>query len=131
MADFNEDFKIVFRNYVLEDLPLTVLIENRFYGSQLATLYDPTFPLAVFWPDIGAPIANGRVQKFNLNVRAYSEITYDEAYSIYTLVRNRLDDKVIEPRIVIRPVTTPNELYEANPRIYSVGSRFLVHWIPE
>lgn len=127
-TDFNFDFRIPLRDYILGDLEINELIDQRFYGSQLATLFDPTFPLAVFYSEVGTVHNFGIVQRFNLVVRAYSDVSYDEAYKIYKAVAERLggiDGPIaINCNIVIRPITTPTETYESDPRLHGVGSRF-------
>lgn len=132
-ADFQQ-FKIDFRDYILNDATVASLIETRFRGAQIATLFSPdvriAFPLACFWPDVGDPIGAGRVQRFPINIRAYSSQHYDECYEVYGAIRKLLDQKIITPRIVVRALTTPTESFEEKPRLYGVGSKFLFHWVP-
>jgi hypothetical protein len=131
-VNFNDDFRIPFRNYILDDLEMNELIAQRFFGSQLATLFDPTFPLAVFYAETGAVHNLGIVQRFTIVIRAYSDVSYDEAYKIYKAIAERLGGTdgpiTICPvdgiNIVVRPITTPTETYEVEPRLHGVGGRF-------
>jgi hypothetical protein len=131
--DYNIDFKIPFRNYVLEDLELNSIINNRFYGSQLATLFEVPFPMAVFYSEGGSVQNLGIVKRFTVVIRAYSDKHFDEAYTIHKAISERLGGengpKYITNNITIRPTSTIVETYENDPRIYGVGSRFGVVWI--
>mgnify|MGYP001562305222 CR=1 FL=1 len=120
-------FKEAFRNYVLAGASVTSLISQRFYGAQLATLFNETYPLAVFWANEGKE--ETYLQDFILNVRGCSDSTYDEAHNIYNVIRDRLNNIVISNRIKVRPINTPTELYETDPRIYSVIGRFRIQRI--
>jgi hypothetical protein len=134
--DFNEGFRVPFRQYIIDDLAINSLIDNRFYGAQLATLdlTASSFPIAVFYPDAGSPYNLSIIKKFRVVIRCYSENSFDESYAIYKLICERLGGEngpvtIPDTGITVRPVTLPNETYENEPRLYGVGSRFLVHWI--
>lgn len=130
ILDFNQHFKVPFRDYVLGDLEVNNLIgTDTFHAAQLATLRDPTFPCAVYYPEPGFVGNLGIVQRFNVVIRCYSAHSYDEAYEVYKAIVERLggDSGPItistdEGNIVIRPISTPSETYQANPRIFGVGS---------
>ena len=134
--DYNNSFRVPLRTYILDDLEINSLIDNRFYGAQLATLELTTnsFPLAVFYPDSGDNLNLGIIKKFIIVVRAYSDNHFDEAYEIHRAISERLGGQsgaksIPNTGITIRPTSIPHETYESEPRIYGVGSRFLVHWI--
>ena len=138
-VDFNEELKIPIRNHVLADLEVNSLIGDKFYGRQIATLDiegDDAFPMAVFWFEGGTDTTLGIVRRFTMVIRGYSNSTYDEAYSVYKAIFERLGGgngpitiRTDSGNIVIRPTSTPTETYENKPRIYGVGSRFSVIWI--
>jgi len=131
--DYNNDFKIPFRNYVLEDLEVNTIIANRFYGAQLATLFEVAFPMAVFYQDVGQVQNLGIIKRLIMVIRGYSNTSFDEAYTIHKAISERLGGgsgpKYITPYITIRPLSTPTETYEKEPRLYGVGSRFNVVWV--
>jgi hypothetical protein len=137
LTSYNDDFKIPFRNYVLDDLEVNSLIDQRFHGQQLASLYNPAFPCAVFYQDAGLVKNLGIIKQFSLVIRAYSADTYDEAYSVYEAIAERLGgisgpitiNIDTDNKVIIRPTSTTTETYENEPRIYGVGSRFGVTWI--
>lgn len=121
------DFKAAFRNYVLTGGSVSTLIGTRFYGSQLATLRDPIFPLGVFWSNEG--VERVYLQDFILNVRGCSDNHYDEAHDVLNAIRDRIKNVTISNRINVTARGTPVELYETEPRIYSVVGKFRVQRI--
>lgn len=134
--DYNEDFIVPFRNYVLDDLELNTLIDNRFYAAQLATLdlTSTSFPIAVFFPVGGSHANLSIIKRINMSIRCYSNISFDEARDIHRIISERLGGQngpitIPDTKIIVRPETMPTELYENDPRLFSVGSRFLIHWI--
>lgn len=135
-TSFLDGFYIPFRNYVLADIEINSFIEGRFYGHQLATFYtqNTSFPLVTFWIESGEMPNFNIYQRFNINIRAFSNVSYDEAYRIYKAIFERLGGQngplTIPTRIIIRPLTTPSEGYDERARLFSVGSRFAVTWIP-
>lgn len=134
-SNYNEDFRIPFRNYVLADLEVNSLIGDKFFAAQIASLDitgSDAFPMAVFYPEAGSNTGLGIIKRFGVVIRAYSNSTYDEAYDVYRAITERLGGNngptAINSNIIIRPNSTPTETYEVDPRIYGVGSRFNVIW---
>ena len=134
--DYNEGFRVPFRQFILDDLSINDLIDNRFYGAQLYTLdlTSTSFPIAVFYPEVGNNFNSSIIKKFNVVIRCYSENSFDEAYSVHKKISERLGGEsgaitVPETKIIVRPLTTPSETYEENPRLFGIGSRFLVIWV--
>ena len=128
-ANFNT-FKVTFRQHILGDTATAALIGTRFYGAQLATVFDPIFPNAVFFQDPGnLPIAT-IVWDFVLNVRAYSSLHFDEAYGVFNAIMARLDSTIIGHSIVVRPITTPVEHFIEVSRLYGIYGKFKIIWLP-
>jgi hypothetical protein len=119
-------FKASLRNYVLESATVTTLIGQRFYGAYLATIFhtDDMFPLATFEPESGQETLVSQI--FNMNIRAYSERSYDDAHNVYDAIHDRLRHVTIVPRIVIYADTSPGEHYDEISRLYSVTGRYKV-----
>lgn len=135
-TNFNDGFKIPFRNYILEDNEVSSLIENRFIGAFLATFYttNTSFPLATFYQRQGDfPIQN-IIQRFEIIVTAYSNLHYDEAYQVYKPIFEKLGGEngpvSINHKITIRPNCTAYETFDDEARLYGVSGRFKVIWFP-
>ena len=135
LTDFNQDFKIPFRNFVLDDLEVSSLIEDRFYGAYLATFYtqQTSFPLATFHAEGGNFPNLNIIQKFFMRITAYSDQHYDEAYTVYKAIYERLGGEngpvAIDQTMIVRPITTPTETYDEESRLYGITSRFSIIWI--
>lgn len=133
-TNWNEDFRIPFRNYVLNNLPVNELIGQRFYARQLATLEltADSFPLAVFYPEIGQERNQGIIKRFTIFIRCYSDLHYDQCYEINKAILDCLGGEdgpiTIGDGIIIRPLSTVSETFEEQPRIFGVGQRFQVIW---
>lgn len=134
-SNFNEDLKIPIRNHVINDVEVGSLIGEKFYGRQISTLDisgEDAFPMAVFYFETGGGFI---VRQFSMVVRAYSNSTYDEAYQVHNKILKLLGGSgpvtiaANDGFIVVRPISNPTESYEDTPRIYGVGSRFLINWI--
>lgn len=125
------DFKTKLRNFVLADSTVNSLIPNKFFGAQLATLYNTSgtsdWPKACFWSDSGVERHWMVLQQFPLNVWVYSESSYDEAHDVLNAIRNRLNKALINGLIHTHPLSIPIEKYEEEPRLYGVGMRFQVN----
>ena len=135
-TSFRDGFEVPFRDYVLKDVELATLVEGRFYPQHLATFYtnSTTFPLATFYEETGSMPNFTIIQKFNVVIQAYSNVSYDEAYEIHKAIYERLGGTngpiSIPTRIVIRPLTTPAKSFDEKSRLFSVYNRFTVTWIP-
>lgn len=134
--DFNFGFKIPFRNYILDDLEVTSLIEDRFYGAFLATFYtgNTSFPLATF-NQVGGTMPNlNIIQRFHLLINSYSNETYDQAYLVDKAIFEKLGGQngpiTVNENAVIRPVSTPEETYDEIARLYGIRRRYFVTYIP-
>src|ERR1700741_2083598 len=131
-TDWNEDFRIPFRKYVLDDIYVNAIIGQRFYARQLATLEltAGSFPLAVFYPEIGQERNLGIIKRFTIFIRCYSDLHYDQCYEINKAILDCLGGEdgpiVIAENIIVRPLSTVSETFEEQPRIYGVGQRFHV-----
>ncbi len=127
-ANFDE-FEIIFRNFLLDDLPTNTLVGQRVYPSELATLRDPVFPLVVFYADPGDDEL-GIIKRFTLNICGYSNESYQQAYQVHNAITKRLNHVYIEGRnIKVRPRTTPYKYFDELSRTYGVTSKFYVVWI--
>lgn len=135
-TDFNADFKIKFRDFVLNDLEVASLIGDRFYGSYLATFYtdSTTFPLATFTFITGSLPNLNIIQQFPLVIDCFSNQHYDEAYTIDKAILDILGGTsgpvYINNNIIIRPVTSPQEKFDEGARIYSIERRYHVVYFP-
>lgn len=134
-TDFNADFRIIFRNFVLNS-EVSSLIDERFTGSFLATFYTSTtsFPLATFHT-LGGNLPNlNIIQEFTLITNCYSNESYDEAYTIDKALMDILggaDGPVaINDNIVIRPISPPNETFDELARLYGINRRYKVIYLP-
>lgn len=124
--DYNT-FKSDFRNFVLASTAVTDLIGTRFFGAQIGTLRDVVFPSAFFFPDPGIDMIQGIIQDFNLNIHAFSDVSYDEAHSVLDAIRNRILNAVIPTRIIVNARTTPTEAYNETSRLFGVYAKFRIH----
>lgn len=137
-TNFNIGFKIPFRDYVLNDIVVTDLIESRFYGSFLATLYTdkytPSFPLATFTTVNGSMPNLNIIQRFPLVINSFSNSTYDEAYEVDSAILDTLgglDGPIsITKNITIRPLDSGRETYDEDARIFGIERRYSVIYIP-
>ncbi len=120
---FNE-FKEAFRDFVIADLLVADLIGNNFFSQDLATLFEPTFPLATFTSLSGPD--NIFIQQFDLTVRAYSNQHYFEAHEVYDAIRRVIGCRTIQPRIITRIVSNPTEDFDEISRLFSVAARFRI-----
>jgi len=124
------DFFVSIRKYVLDDLGVNALINNRFYGHHISTLTNPVFPTATYEILAGVPSAAGITEDFEMNISAYSEISYDEASDVYTKVMQRLNNAIIPTRISIYAQRTATTFYEPTGRLFTVVGRVRVVRIP-
>lgn len=135
LTDWNQDFKVPFRNYILSDLEVSSLIQDRFYGAYLATFYTQTtsFPLATFHAEGGNFPNLNIIQKFIMRIITYSNQHYDEAYTVYKAIYEKLGGQdgpaYINKNVVVRPLTTPTETFDEEARLYGITGRFSVIWI--
>jgi len=126
MATYNS-FKVAFRNFVITDPTVTALIGTRFYGAFLASLKDPVFPNATFYPDPGTDFAGGIVNDFNLNISAHTDTTFDDAAVIFDTIRTSLKNQLISSILTsVGMRTTPVEHYDELSRIYTVTAKFRI-----
>lgn len=124
------DFFVSIRKYVLDDLGVNALINNRFYGHHISTLTNPVFPACTFEILAGIPSAAGITEDFEMNITAYSEISYDEASDVYTKVMQRLKNAIIPTRISVYAQRTPITFYDPTGRLFTVVGRVRVVRIP-
>jgi len=136
-TDFNTDFRIVFRNAILADSGITGLIDERFIGGYLATFYhvdETKFPLATFSPLDGDFPNLNIIQIFPLVINCYSNLHFDEAYTIDKAFMDKLGGAngpvTINGNITIRPISTPQERYDELARLYSITRRYRTVYIP-
>ncbi len=133
MAETVNQFKTNLRTFVLADTAVTALIGQRFFGAALATLFhfdDSQFPLATFVIGPGAETHQGIVHTFDLDLAAHSKDSHDEAQDVYDVLRTRLLNVIISPRITISFSGSPQDLYDETGRIYSAFGRARVTRIP-
>ncbi len=120
---FNE-FKEAFRDFVIADLLVADLIDDRLFSQDLATLFEPTFPLATFTSLAGSD--NVFIQQFDLVVRAYSNQHYFEANEVFNAIRRVAGCRTIQPRIIVRVISNPTEDFDEISRLFTVSSRFRI-----
>lgn len=126
MTSFNT-FKENFRDTVLASTTVSSLIDTRFYGAHLATLFhSPTsttdYPLATFNSESGDEDAVH--QDFIITVKSYSQIHFDEAHDVFASIYEVLRSCTISPRVTIRAIGNPTEMFDEISRLYSVTGRF-------
>ncbi len=120
------EFEETFRNFVLDDVDVSDLIESRFFGTDLATIRNPVFPSATFSPQAGDDTL-GFIQRFELVVKAYSNKHFTEANAVFDAIRTKLNyDVSISPGIIIRPLGTPSRDFDEISRLYVISGRFRV-----
>lgn len=123
-------FKTDLRNFVTADASVNGLIGTRFFGAQLATLFDPVFPLATFEILQGLDENQSIVERFEANVAGHSNASYDQAHDVYHAIHERLKNQTLTNRALIRYLRTPTEFYDEKSRIYTVIGRISVVRIP-
>jgi hypothetical protein len=134
-TDFNNDFRIIFRNFVL-NTDVAGLIDDRFLGAYLATFYTSTttFPLATFHPQGGSLPNLNIIQDFTLIINCYSNESYDEAYTVDKAFMDILGGAngpvTINDNIIIRPISTPSETFDEIARLYGINRRYKVIYLP-
>ena len=136
-TDFNTDFRIEFRNFVLADSAVSGLIDDRFIGAWLSTFYhtDSTkFPLATFHPEYGSMPNLNIIQDFFLRTMSYSNLHFDEAYTIDKALMDILGGAngpvAINGNIIVRPISTPEEIFDDKARLYGISRRYKVIYLP-
>lgn len=134
-ADYNKDFKIPFRDFVLSDINVAGLIGDKFNGAQLATFYtnNTSFPLATFTPQMGGFPNLTIYEKFSILISGYSDKSYDEAHDVFHSIYSILGGdgpESITPHITVRPIGTTYESFDTLSRLYQVTGKFLIIWIP-
>lgn len=118
---FNE-FKEALRNFIIDSLDVGCLIEDRVFAQDLATLFEPVFPMATFSASPGSDRIF--IQQFDVIIRVYSSSTYFEAHEVFNAIRGRLGCVTIQPRIIIRVIQNPIEDFDEISRLYTVSGRF-------
>ena len=135
-TDFNLDFRIEFRNFVLADSAVSGLIDDRFIGAWLSTFYtDGTkFPLTTFHPEYGSMPNLNIIQDFFLRTMSYSNLHFDEAYTIDKALMDILGGAngpvSINGNIIVRPISTPEEIFDDKARLYGISRRYKVIYLP-
>ena len=136
-TDFNSDFRIEFRNFVLANSAVSGLIDDRFIGAWLSTFYhtDSTkFPLATFHPQGGSMPNLNIIQDFILGINSYSNLHFDEAYTIDKALMDILGGAngpvAINGNIIVRPISTPEEVFDDKARLYGISRRYKVIYLP-
>ncbi len=117
------------REQALANSTLTGLISDRFYPSELPLIANPVFPCANFNFDVGigadrdAPV----IHEVSFFLNAWSNVSYDEAYSIYDAVFDvfeKADLKDTNVMALLFEESSPLEDFDSLSRTYSVRARW-------
>jgi len=109
-------FREILHRTVLEDPAVQNLIYDRFYPAELALIPSPEFPCANFAivpggaldPDIA------KIADINFRIWTWSQISFEESYTIYEAIKNVLHQKRLTDgsvSFVCKETSSPFESY--------------------
>jgi len=105
---------------LLAEPTLTVLIDDRLYFVNYASLANLIYPAVTFQAAEGQDYL-GIISDFPAIAYAHSDITFDEANAVMDVLCGLLDGRFVQNKAVIRVTGNPIENYVEEPRLYNVA----------
>lgn len=122
MSNF-EGYRATVLNFLLGDINITALVDDRIYPQELATLPEHDYPCITFRPTRGEE-GSFVWQKFPVIFGAHSSVSMDEAMAVYQLLTARLVAGQAGIGFVFFPSGTPLPGFVPSDLLYSVFCRF-------
>ena len=129
------DARVHFVNLLAADAALAVLIGTRIYVQDDLGLLesDMDYPHVSFkFTGLGNPVRARQIQDWRVSFRAVSQLSFDEAYSVYDAAKIPLSFTVYgtsASRIVILGMIDPDEIFDDAKNSFEVVGSFDVRHV--
>ena len=131
-TDKFNNIRVAFRGYLKDDADITTSVAARIFPSELAEIQNPKYPLITFRVSGGIPLSGlnvAEVVKYNIEIKAFSKVSYDEAFRIYGDIRKRLIGSIIrrlDVNMVPKEVSSASTFYDGQAQTYAVRGIFSI-----